>query len=152
MEAVDEGLMEDRGQSADKNGLISTKQIKAIWALSHRAQLQGGDLRILVESSTGKRSIRSLSKQEAREIIEDLLIKAGGKEPILQDATDKEGRVTRAQMVFIGALSSQIRWDQQRVLRLAQRMYGVRQLKDLKVKEASGLIEALKAMKMRLAA
>ena len=152
MEAVDEGLMEEKGQTADKTGLISTKQIKAIWALSHRAQLQEENLRILVESSTGKKSIRSLSKQEAREIIEDLLFKAGGQELISQEATGKEGRVTRAQVVFIGVLSSQIRWDQWRVLRLAQRMYGVRQLKDLKVREASGLIEALKAMKRRVAA
>ena len=56
------------------------------------------------------------------------------------------------QMVFMGALSNQIGWDQWRVLRLAQRMYGIRQLKDLKVREASGLIEALKAMKRRRAA
>ncbi|HLB01881.1 MAG TPA: phage protein GemA/Gp16 family protein [Nitrospiria bacterium] len=152
MEAVKEGLMEDGGRPLDKTGLISTKQLKAIWALSHRARLQEEDLRILVEWSTGKKSIRSLSKQEAQEIIEDLLIKAGGKELISQEVTDKEGRITRAQMVFMGALSNQIGWDQWRVLRLAQRMYGIRQLKDLKLREASGLIEALKAMKRRRAA
>ena len=106
----------------------------------------------MVESSTGKKSIRSLSKQEAREIIEDLLLKGGGADLISQEAIGEKGRGTRAQMVFIGALSRHMGWDQRRLQRLAQRMYGVRQLADLRVRQASGLIEALKAMKMRLAA
>jgi hypothetical protein len=132
--------------------MISKKQIKAIWALAHREGLEEEELRKLVESFTGKKSIRSLSQQEAGEIIEDLLLKGVKAGWAFQRAMDKEKRGTRAQIAFIGGLSRQIGWDQSQALGLARRMYGVQELTNLKVNEASGLIEALKAIRRRWAA
>ena len=132
--------------------MISKQQLKAIWALSHRTGLNEEDLRSLVEAFSGKKSIRSLSRQAASEIIERLLLKGEGTDSAFQETIGQKERGTRAQMVLIGELSGQMGWDQSRLLRLVQRMYGVRQLTDLKIRQASGLIEALKAMRRRQAA
>jgi hypothetical protein len=52
-------------------------------------------------------------------------------------------------MILMEGLSRQMGWDLQRLLRLARKMYGAGNLVDLKVRQASGLIEALKAIKRR---
>ena len=132
--------------------MISKQQIKAIWALAHRAGLEEEELRELVESFTGEKSIRSLSQEEAGEIIEDLLLKGGETDWAFREAIGAKERGTQAQMAFIGGLSRQMGWDQSRTLRLARRMYGVQELMNLKTRQASGLIEALKAIRRRRAA
>lgn len=134
-----------------RTGSISKRHLKAIWALAHRAGLQEEDLHIFVESLTGKKSIRSLTGEEAKQVIRALLLKAGAG-LILFSGREKAGRVTRAQMAMLGGLADQMGWDGKRLLGLARRMYGVKRLMDLEVKQASGLIEALKAMKQRMAA
>jgi hypothetical protein len=137
----------------DKNletkGLISIRQLKAIWALAHRAGFTEEDLHSLVESFSGKKSIRSLNRQEARQVIEDLLFKVEGSDLPSLEATGEEGKITRAQMILMEGLSRPMGWDLQRLLRLARKMYGAGNLVDLKVRQASGLIEALKAIKRR---
>jgi hypothetical protein len=133
----------------ETKGLISIRQLKAIWALAHRAGFTEEDLHSLVESFSGKKSIRSLNRQEARQVIEDLLFKAEGSDLPSLEATGEEGKITRAQMILMEGLSRQMGWDLQRLLRLARKMYGAGNLVDLKVRQASGLIEALKAIKRR---
>jgi hypothetical protein len=133
----------------ETNGLISTRQLKAIWALARRAGFEKEDLYALVESLSGKKTIRSLNRQEARRVIEDLLLKAEGGDLRSLEAAGQGGTMTQAQMVLLGVLSRQTGWNSWRLLRLAQRMYGVRNLVDLKVRQASGLIEALKAIRRR---
>jgi hypothetical protein len=132
------------------SGFISPRQLKAIWALARRAGLQEEGLHRVVESLTGKRSLRSLSKEEARGIIEDLLLKTGMK-VISYPGGGGLGQITRAQMALIGGLTMQMGWDRQRLVGLARKMYGVGWLIDLKAKQASGLIEALKVMRKRRA-
>jgi hypothetical protein len=143
----------DRVDVCDKKpetrGLISIRQMKAIWALAHRAGFKNEDLYALVESLSGKKSIRFLNRQEAGEVIEDLLLKAEGVALQSVRVTGEEGTMTRAQMALMGILSRQIGGNPSRLLRLARRMYGVGNLADLKVRQASGLIEALKAIKRR---
>jgi len=133
----------------ETSGLISMRQLKAIWALAHRAGFKKEDLYALVESLSGKKSIRFLNTQEARRVIEDLLLKAEGGDLRSLEAAGQEGTMTRAQMALIGILSRQIGWNSWRLLRLARRMYGVGNLVDLKVRQASGLIEALKVIRRR---
>lgn len=141
---------------------ITKRQIKAIWALAHHGGLNAEDLHRQIESSVGKRSLRQLSREEAARVIQGLLPKLDDRDWMLDDS---EGNLsstsishpvsnpyTSAQMAFMGRLIWEMGWDQKRLLRLAYRMYGVRRLADLTVRQASGLIEALKAIGKRHAA
>jgi hypothetical protein len=133
----------------ETRGQVSMRQLKAVWALAHRAGFEKEDLYALVESLSGKKSIRFLNRQEARRVIEDLLLKAEGGEFQSVEAAGQKGTVTRAQMALIGILGRQIGWNLRQLSRLTRRMYGVGNLVDLKVRQASGLIEALKAIRRR---
>lgn len=103
----------------------------------------------MVESLSGKKSIRFLNRQEARQVIEDLLLKVEGGNLRSLEAAGQRGTMTRAQMALMGRLSQQIGWNLWQISRLAQRMYGVGNFEDLRVRQASGMIEALKAIKRR---
>lgn len=131
---------------------ITKRQIKAIWALAHRGGLNVEDLHKQIESSVGKRSLRQLSREEAARVIQGLLPKTGVEELALPAAIDKMEGTTSAQRAFIGRLIWEMGWDERSLLGLAYRMYGVWRFADLTVRQASGLIEALKAINRRHAA
>ncbi|MBI3352266.1 MAG: DUF1018 domain-containing protein [Nitrospirae bacterium] len=128
---------------------ISKKQMRAIWALSNRLGLQEEDLHARVESISGKKSIRALTKSEARHVIEDLLLLAGSQKRGSEKSTLEKGKVTQAQMDFIYETGRKIGWKKEHIFGLAKKMYRVSQLKNLRVEQASGLIEALKAIQNR---
>lgn len=148
-------VMGGGARQADASGLITPRQIRAIWALANRIGWDEETLRKKMESHSGKRSIRSLSRQEARNLIEELFLKVSG--PVIQHEFTRQkdisrGIATPAQLALIRELGERIEWNEWRILRLAYRMYHVSQLVELEVRQASGLIEALKAIASRHAA
>jgi hypothetical protein len=130
---------------------ITKRQIKAIWTLAHRSGLLEEDLRLRMEAAWGKKSIRSLTQREARELIERLLIHISVGKDARPAMTGSRDAPSASQMAFIEGLAGRLEWDSWRLNRLARRMYGVRSLEDLKTRQASGLIEALKAIQKRSA-
>jgi hypothetical protein len=128
---------------------ITKKQLRAIWALAHRTGLNEEDLHVRTELFFGKNSIRSLTKQEASRVVEYLLQKGEVMEKIPERIVDIEGIITRAQIMLIEKLTDQMGWSVRHLNGLAQKMYGARELGGLNVRQASGLIEALKAIKLR---
>lgn len=124
---------------------ISPRQLKAIWALSHRVGLDEGALHALVASRTGRASLRELRRSEAAAIIDELLAKVSGRAAVPQ----KVGAATRAQQALLARLAEEMEWPPERLPALARRMYGAPGIRDLTVKQASGLIEALKAIAAR---
>lgn len=130
-------------------GTVTVAQIKAIWALAHRAGMDAAILHGWVRSQWRKNSIRALTNREARQVIRNLMLKmAGGVEDRRQEQPGP-GMGTEPQLAMILSLGQQIHWGRDHVLHLAGRMYGVKKLTDLTVAEASGLIEALKAIRTR---
>ncbi len=127
--------------TADK---ITPKQIKALWAKASQAHLSETVLRGWVCARTGKRSIRSLTKEEAFRLIGELLDVEVG----LIDRFSAD-RMTAAQARWIGILRGMIGWDERRLFGLAGKMYHVKKMRNLSRGEASGLIEALKAIGKR---
>jgi hypothetical protein len=121
---------------------ISPRQLKAIWALSHRVGLDDRELHALVAARTGRVSLRELRRSEAATVIDELLAKVSGRAP----APRKPGAVTRAQQALLARLADELEWPPERLPALVRRMYGTHALRELTVKQASGLIEALKAM------
>ncbi|MEW6681337.1 MAG: phage protein GemA/Gp16 family protein [Nitrospirota bacterium] len=127
---------------------ISPRQLKAIWALSHRVGLDEGALHVLVASRTGRASLRELRRSEAAMVIDELLAKVSGR----TSAPRKPGAMTKAQQALLARLAAELDWPPERLPALARRMYGASAIRELTVKQASGLIEALKAMLKRRAA
>jgi hypothetical protein len=121
---------------------ITSRQLKALWALSHRAGLDDRELHELVAARTGHASVRELLQSEAGALIEELAAKVEGK-PV---AAPRPGAATRAQQAMLDRLAGEMGWSLARLPALARRMYGAQTIRDLTVKQASGLIEALKAM------
>ena len=119
---------------------ITVKQIRAIWGCAGRLKISGEDLRDWVYARTGKKSIRELTPPEASKLIDELIRKS---------EFASGNRMTPAQARWISFLEKKIGWDPTRLLGLARKMYRVENLEELNRKEASGLIEALKAMGTR---
>jgi hypothetical protein len=121
---------------------MTSRQLKALWALAHRAGLDDAELHALVAARTGHASVRDLLQSEAGALIEELAAKVEGK-PV---AVPQPGAATRAQRALLVRLTEEMQWPPERLPALARRMYGARAIRELTVKQASGLIEALKAM------
>jgi hypothetical protein len=86
-----------------------------------------------------------LRRTEAAAVIDELLAKVSGRAP----APQKVGAVTRAQQALLARLVDELEWPSERLPALARRMYGAKVIQQLTVKQASGLIEALKSMIQR---
>jgi hypothetical protein len=126
----------ERKQAAEaQHPGITGSQLRLVWALAARLRLNPDGLHDRVRSRFGVGSIREMSRDEASRLIRDLL--------------DEAGAVTTAQIHLVQAISARMGWTARDVLRLARRMYSVRRLYGLSRKQASGLIEALKAMQAR---
>jgi hypothetical protein len=121
---------------------ITSRQLKALWALSHRAGLDDAALHALVLARTGHASVRELLQSEAGAVIEELAAKVEGRPVVVP----RPGAATRAQQALLVRLAEQMEWPPERLPALARRMYGAQVIGELTVKQASGLIEALKAM------
>lgn len=131
---------------------IGKNQLRAIWAQTHQMGLNEKSLRQFVESETGKKSLRSLTPVEAQKILFHLRQKRLNK--IRKEEKGSEGLnyISEFQISFIHGLTREVDWDRSRIQRLTQRMYGLKELEKMNKKQASGLIEALKAIKNRRAA
>ncbi len=139
--------MEREQRTIDRKG-ITKQQIRMIWVLCHRLGLDEQPLHGLAQAVTGVSSIRQLSRPQAARLIEMLLKKAGFK---TQDFPRRPGLNTPHQLAYIQGLATQLGWQEEHTLSLAKRMYHVRRLRGLGVRQASGLIEALKAIRQRKA-
>lgn len=136
----------ERNQGTDRKKGITKQQIRMIWALCHRLGMDEQTLHGLAQTVTGVSSIRQLSRPQAARLIEMLLTKAGFK---TQTFPRRPGLNTPHQLAYIEGLTTQLGWRERQTRGLARRMYRVRRLKDLGVRQASGLIEALKAIRLR---
>jgi hypothetical protein len=132
-----------RHQGADRRNSITRQQIRAIWALCHQLRMDEQTLHILVKTLTGVSSIRQLSNSQAIQLIDLLLARTGVKSPGL---SRHPGQSTPSQLAYIQGLATHLGWQEAHTLGLAKRMYHVCRLRDLSVRQASGLIEALKAI------
>jgi hypothetical protein len=131
---------------------IGKNQLKAIWAQSHRMGLNGESLHEFVENQTRKKSLRTLTHTEAQQILLQLQQKKSGKIQTGEEGSERGNHISFSQIDFIHGLAKEMDWNRFRTQRLTQRMYGLRKLERMNKKQASGLIEALKAIKKRKAA
>ena len=128
------------------------KEIRAIWGIAGRLGINATELHQRVENLTGKKSIRLLTRDEAQIIIHALLTSAASIPTPVAGISESDIGGTDAQKAFIAGLGCRLGWDLNQIESLAKKMYGIRRLKEITNRQASGLIEALKAIRSRKAA
>lgn len=120
---------------------INYPQIKKIFALANDAGLDNDKLHELVAAVTGSKSIKALTKHQGVQVI-DRLNKILGYTP---------DRATKKQMWQINRLAEELGWQDtpNRLRGFLESQQGVSHPKYLKSRQASDVIEALKAIKRR---
>jgi len=127
------------------------QHIKMIWALSHERGLTAAALREWIEAVSGQTSLRSLTSGQASQLIEGLQDTSKDVSAFRSNVAKRADRMTVAQQWLIKLLAGELGWSAHQVRGLVQHMYGRSPGETLTRFQASGLIEALKAMGRRTA-
>ncbi len=124
---------------------ISAAQIKCLYALARKADLDDEQLHTFVKRVTGSDSIKALTLREGKNTIDYLQYAMGIKEPPPSD------RATKAQQAMIHAMIQQLGWDDdpKRLRGFLEKRMGVSDIKFLTAKKTQACIEALKAILKR---
>jgi hypothetical protein len=128
------------------------RQIRMIWALSHQRGMAGPALRDWVETVKGQPSLRRLTRRRASRLIEGLQGTVPNAASFSADLIIRGNRMTAAQGRLVDRLAGELEWRARQVTGLARHLYGLVPGESLTHSQASGLIEALKAMERRRAA
>lgn len=133
-------MAQTAGTKAERG--ISGAQIKMIWGLARKADLDEDTLHAMVARMTGEKSIKALTSYQGKRVIDRLMITCG------QEKTAQPGRATRDQAAKIRALSDRLGWaeDAQRLRGFMEKRYGVSSPFFMTDVDARNCIEAMKAM------
>jgi Bacteriophage Mu, GemA protein len=129
----------------------TTRQMRMIWALSHQRGMTEAALRKWIEAVSGQTSLRRLTTGQASQLIEGLQDKSKDVTVFCASLAERADRMTAAQQQLIEQLAGALGWSARQVTGLTQHMYGRSPRESLTRSQASGLIEALKAMGRRAA-
>jgi AraC-like DNA-binding protein len=127
------------------------QQIKMIWALSHQRGLTAAALREWIEAVNGQTSLRRLTSGQASQLIDGLLDRSKDVGAFRSNLATRINHMTVAQQWLIKLLAGELGLSAPQVTGLVQHMYGRSPSESLTRVQASGVIEALKAMRRRTA-
>lgn len=121
---------------------ISTDQMRMMYGLAKKADVDNDNLHAMVYEECGKDSIKQLSSFEAKRVI-DRLMKLAGQEPKTPAA-----RSTTKQQRYIYVLAKQLGWgdDKKRLRGFLKARFGVEDVSWLTDEKCKAAIEAMKAM------
>lgn len=132
---------------------ITNTDIRKIWGIAKSPELKLTDeeLHLVVQSHTGKDSIKALNKRETATVLRVL---TGMKDSCKKDSRNRgrnAGRsTTENQRKKIYRLTQELGWDKpSRVDGMCRKMFGVSCVEWLNYQQCSKLIEALKSMVAR---
>jgi len=132
--------------------MASARQLRMIWALSHRRGFDESALREWIRVASGQSSFRHLTAGQASQIIDGLQSGVKDADAFRAQLAERSDRMTVAQARLIDQLAGSLGWESRRMAGLVRHMYGRSPRESLTRRQASGLIEALKAMAQRRAA
>jgi len=127
------------------------KQIKMIWALSHQRGLTAVALREWIVAVSGQPSLRRLTSGQASQLIDGLLDRSKEVGAFRSNLARRVNHMTVAQQWLIKLLAGELGLSAHQMTGLVQHMYGRSPSESLTRAQASGVIEALKAMRRRTA-
>ncbi len=132
---------------------INNTDIRKIWGIAKSPELKLTDeeLHLVVQSHTGKDSIKNLSKREAATVIHVLSsMKDSCKQGSRGRSRGAGNTSTENQRKKIYRLAQELGWDKPlRINGMCRRMFGVSTVEWLNYQQCSKLIEALKSMAAR---
>lgn len=130
-------------------GKAAQPSIKMVWSIAKSPELKLSDeeLHLLVQTHTGKESIRELGKRELQTVIRVLLRMKDSAKRSERGRRPGGNPATENQRKKIYKLTQALGWDKPaRVNGMCKRMFGVGSVEWLDYQQCSKLIEALKAM------
>lgn len=130
----------------------TSRQLRMIWSLCHQRGFDESTLRAWVSAVSGQPSLRALSVSEASRLIEGLRDRTVELESFRDRVAQRADRISPGQEGTIAHLAHELGWNERQLMGLARRMYRRTRRDALTQREASGLIEALKAIGRRRAA
>jgi hypothetical protein len=119
---------------------------------SHRRAMDEAALRVWIRAVSGQSSLRRLTVVEASRLIDALRDASSTVDTFIrQTAQRRPAMISAGQQWIIDRLTADLGWNPHQVMGLAHRMYGRIHRESLTQEQASGLIEALKAIRDRWA-
>ena len=115
--------------------LVTAAQIKKLWAMSKEAGLSQEELYAFVEDTSGKKSMKELTKEEAIGVI-DTLNKLLGNE-------QRVGMATKKQLWTIDQFRTRLGWDEKRMVAFSHKTTGIMSIRWLTSAAASNVIVGL---------
>lgn len=122
--------------------MISPAQLRMIYGLSRRCDMDEETLHAMVLAQTGVASLKQLTSHQAAQIIDQLRIKAG--EPVREDIP---GRASDGQRRMIRSVIRELGWTDERLRAFLDKRYHVSDVAFLPCAKCGAVIEALKAMR-----
>lgn len=123
--------------------MITTAQIKKIWAEAKTAGLTDQALHKTFIEVFNKFSMKQLTKAEAAEVIDGLCIANGS---VQTPVTYRPGMMTERQQRYIEGMQRDLGWSNEQLNRMAKRVCKVDHFRFVNKAGASKLIEAMKNM------
>lgn len=124
---------------ADRNKVIS-----AIWAMGNKLGMDSEDIHAVVERETGKNSMRKCTDKQLAKVLDAMKL-IGGMEQ------QRRGGITDKQLHYIAILEHELGWydNPERLRGFVKKMCNVEHVKWLTIKQASNVIEGMKALLKR---
>lgn len=127
----------------DTAAMITTAQIKKIWAEAKIAGLSDQALHTTFIEVFNKFSMKQLTKAEAAEVIDGLCIANGSARPA---APNRPGMMTDRQQQYIEGMQRDLDWSNDQLNRMVKRVCKVDHVRFVNKAGAAKLIEAMKNM------
>lgn len=120
------------------------KVISAIWALGNKLGMDSEDIHVVVERETGKSSMRKCTDKQLVKVLDAMKL-IGGIEQ------QRRGGITDKQLRYISILEHELGWydNPDRLRGFIKKMCNVEHVKWLTLKQASNVIEGMKALLKR---
>lgn len=127
----------------DTAAMITTAQIKKIWAEAKIAGLSDQALYTTFIEVFNKFSMKQLTKAEAAEVIDGLCIANGSARPAVPN---RPGMMTDRQQQYIEGMRRDLDWSNDQLNRMVKRVCKVDHVRFVNKAGAAKLIEAMKNM------
>jgi hypothetical protein len=121
---------------------ITPEQVKKVWATAHAKGMSEERLRYIVERISGRRSVRALTKRQARKVID--VIEGKAVLPVPKDSPNVIALATPGQLTLIKRLRDEAAWTDEHLMTFIAR-YKRDNLRKLRRAEAGVVIKVLRA-------
>lgn len=134
-------------EKGSKRAMITPEQIKKVWAAAHGKGMSEERLRYIVERISGRRSVRALTKRQARKVID--VIEGKAVLPVPKDNPNVIALATPGQLTLIEQLRDEAAWTDEHLMSFVRRNYKTDNLRKLTRSKAGIVIHVLEKEKKK---